>query len=310
MDAPVPKKVAPVLWRPEIRSSGTAEIGVNRWDEGPQRYTLDSVYPEEYLTLWTGQQLKFQAKYAGKLTEKPEHYPTPEQVAEYLEWRAKEAEKKTREFALAAKPVAKSLLVEQPPRPAAPPIQAVPAKEAAMSASKPAPAPPVVRAVSKPEFDLGASAQKICNLTKRDKEIVEALLSHHKPAGLTEASFKARISGICSELSIPTTNRFEVYDRREALKLVWGRYEAMLADGTIVPEVSLREQRLQMFHDTARALWDESGKRMRWLRPTTLLKRVAKDHPEGPKLATLKHFFSQELDGDEKASILQVYRLE
>jgi hypothetical protein len=89
MDAPVQKPKAFVAWRPEIRPYGSVEIGVERWNDDVQRYVLDSVSLKDYVRMWTDEALKFQGKYGGKVFKKPEHYPTLEQVAEYLEYKAK-----------------------------------------------------------------------------------------------------------------------------------------------------------------------------------------------------------------------------
>ncbi len=131
MDASVQRESSKafVPWRPEVGPNGSVQIGVERWDDGPyQRYTLDSVSPEEYLKLWNDGWLKFQGKFSGKPFDKPEHYPTSEQVEEYLGWRAREAEKKAHELELAekARPVPQPVEEkeeDEPPRRPAPRVQ-------------------------------------------------------------------------------------------------------------------------------------------------------------------------------------------
>lgn len=85
-------------------------------------------------------------------------------------------------------------------------------------------------------FDLDTSAAKVAKLTQRDREIIEGVLENNEIVGLTKGSLYARVSGLCSRLDIPVTNRFESYDRRKALKLIWNRYKQLVSEEKLHPK--------------------------------------------------------------------------
>lgn len=80
------------------------------------------------------------------------------------------------------------------------------------------------KVLSHSRFDIKVCAQRAFMLTERDKELVEDALQGNRTQGLTEQSFHSRLSGICTKIGIPTTNRHEGYNRRGALRMVWERY--------------------------------------------------------------------------------------
>jgi hypothetical protein len=96
-----------------------------------------------------------------------------------------------------------------------------------------------------PGLNLDMSAKKVPGLTQRERDILEDIFAGKKPSGLTPVSTSARMSGIATALGIPVTNRYEGFDRRNALSLVWNRYKELVARGElpVIPKPTPPKQR-------------------------------------------------------------------
>lgn len=90
-----------------------------------------------------------------------------------------------------------------------------------------------VKSPELPVFDFEAGVQKMSKLSKREMEVVVAVLENKELAGITKASLAAWVSGICTRLGIPTTNRHEAYDRRGALRQIFIRHSSFQSEGKV-----------------------------------------------------------------------------